>query len=89
LSETQVIEIGRQAIQVALLVALPMLAVSLVVGLLVSLFQVATSLQDVTLTFVPKIVAVGLTLIVAGHWILRLLLDFTRQLIEGIPRYVG
>ena len=57
-----------------------MLAVSLVVGLVVSLFQVATSLQDVTLTFVPKIVAVGLTLIVAAHWILQILLGFTRKM---------
>jgi flagellar biosynthetic protein FliQ len=89
MTEAQVIEIGRQTIQVALLVALPMLAVSLVVGLVVSLFQVATSLQDATLTFVPKILAVGLTLLLSGHWILRILIGFTRQLMSDFTRYVG
>lgn len=89
MSESQVIDIGTQAIQVALMVALPALAVSLVVGLLVSLFQVATSLQDVTLTFVPKIVAVGLTLVLTAHWTLRVLVGFTHRLIASIPSLVG
>jgi flagellar biosynthetic protein FliQ len=88
-SEAEVINIGRQAVQVALMVALPMLSVSLLVGLLVSLFQVATSLQDVTLTFVPKIVAVGVTLVLAAHWIFRVLLGFTQQLFQDIGRLVG
>ena len=83
-----VIDIGRQTIQIALMVAAPMLIVSLVVGLLISLFQVATSLQDVTLTFVPKITAVGLTLLLAAHWILQLLLSFTGNLIRGIPEFI-
>lgn len=89
MTEVQVIEIGRQAVQVALMVAAPMLAVSLVVGLLISLFQVATSLQDVTLTFVPKIVAVGVTLVVAAHWMFRILLGFTRDLLGGITGFIG
>ncbi len=85
MTETQVIEIGRQAIQVALMVALPLLAVSLVTGLTISLFQVATSLQDVTLTFVPKIVMVGLALLLSANWILRLLVEFTRSILNGVP----
>jgi flagellar biosynthetic protein FliQ len=89
MSETQVVDIARQAIQVALMVAMPMLAVSLVVGLLVSLFQVATSLQDVTLTFVPKIVAVGITLIVTAHWMFRVLLRFTHYLLQDFSRFIG
>lgn len=88
MSEALVIEIGRQAIQVALLVAMPMLGISLIIGLLISLFQVATSLQDVTLTFVPKIVAVGLTLVLAGGWMLRVLMDFTNHLLTNIPVFV-
>ena len=62
MSEELVLEVGRNAIEVTLMVAMPLLAVSLVIGLMISLFQVATSLQDVTLTFVPKIIAVGVTL---------------------------
>lgn len=85
MSEMAVLDIGRQALQAALMVALPLLLVSLVTGLLVSLFQVATSLQDVTLTFVPKILAVGATILLAGHWMLGLLLDFTRNLLESVP----
>ena len=65
-----------------------MLIVSLVVGLLISLFQVATSLQDVTLTFVPKIIAVGVTLVVAGSWMLRTLISFTHNLLAGLPSYL-
>jgi flagellar biosynthetic protein FliQ len=68
---------------------MPMLVVSLVVGLAVSLFQVATSLQDVTLTFVPKILAVGLTLLFAAHWMLGILLVFTRDLFSDFGRFVG
>ena len=89
MSESQVIDIARHAVQVALMVAAPMLIVSLVVGLMVSLFQVATSLQDVTLTFVPKIIAVGVTLIFAASWILRVLIGFTHQLFSSVPDLIG
>ena len=89
MSEAAVVEIGRQALQVALLAALPMLLASLVVGVLVSLIQVATSLQDATLTFVPKILAVGGALLLAGHWIIRILLDFTRHIFAALPGAVG
>ena len=89
MSEELVLEIGRHAIEVSLMVAMPLLVVSLVIGLLISLFQVATSLQDVTLTFVPKVVAVGLTIIVAGTWMLGVLVTFTRSLFELIPEIVS
>ena len=88
MSEALALEIGRQTIQVTLMVALPMLLVSMVIGLAISLFQVATSIQDVTLTFVPKIVAVGLTFILAGGWMLGLLIGFTRDLLTGIPGFL-
>lgn len=89
MNEALVIEIGRQTVQVALLVAMPLLLVSLVIGLAISLFQVATSLQDVTLTFVPKIVAVGLMLIFAGTWMLQVLVAFTRHMFETFPEVIG
>ncbi|HEU4400898.1 MAG TPA: flagellar biosynthesis protein FliQ [Candidatus Polarisedimenticolia bacterium] len=89
MNESAVIEIGRQALQVTLMAALPMLLASLVVGIVVSLVQVATSLQDATLTFVPKILAVGGSLVLAGHWIIRLLLEFTRHIFADLPGVIG
>ena len=79
MSESQVLEISRQALQVALMAAAPMLAVSMLMGLLISLIQVVTSLQDATLTFIPKVLAVAAALVIAGPWILHLLVDFTRM----------
>lgn len=89
MSEELVLEVGRNAIEVTLMVAAPLLIVSLVIGLIISLFQVATSLQDVTLTFVPKVVAVGVTIIIAGTWMLGVLVSFTRTLFELVPEVVS
>ena len=89
MSETYVLEISRQALHVALLVAAPMLAASLVVGILISLIQVATSLQDATLTFVPKILSVAAALLLAGNSIIHVLLDFTRQVFTALPAVLG
>ena len=89
MGQAEVVEIGRQGLQVALLVAGPLLVISLVIGLLISLFQVATSIQDVTLTFVPKIVAVAVALLLIGPWMLRTLIDFTQRLIESVPGLLG
>jgi flagellar biosynthetic protein FliQ len=88
-SDAFVIEIGRQTLEVTLLVAAPMLLASLVVGLLVSLFQVATSIQDGTLTFVPKIVATAAAALIAGGWMLHKLVDFTRHVFELVPKVTG
>jgi flagellar biosynthetic protein FliQ len=89
MSETFVLEISRQALQVALLVAMPMLAASLLVGIVVSLIQVATSLQDATLTFVPKIITVAAALLLAGNWMIHTLLDFTRRIFAALPAVLG
>ena len=89
MNEAMVVEVGTHAIQVTLIIAMPLLGVSLVTGLTVSLFQVATSLQDVTLTFVPKIIAVGLTLMLAAHWILRKLVSFTLDLLSDFSGIIG
>jgi flagellar biosynthetic protein FliQ len=84
-----VISLGRDAIQLALMVSLPLLGVGLVVGLLVAVFQATTQVQEMTLSFVPKIVAVLLTLLAASSWILQKLTVFTSNLIQDIPKFIG
>lgn len=81
----QVISIGKETLGVTLLVAMPCLAVSITVGLLVSIFQATTQIHDQTLIFVPKIVAVMVTLMLFGGWMLRTLVDFATRLIEQLP----
>ncbi len=85
MNEAQVLEVGQQALRVALIVSAPLLLASMVVGILVSIVQVATSLQDATLTFVPKILGVGLMLLLTGTWMLRTLVDFTHDLLTRLP----
>jgi flagellar biosynthetic protein FliQ len=84
-----VMSMARQAMQVALLLAAPLLLVALVVGLVVSLFQAATQINESTLSFIPKLIAVFLVVILAGPWMLNTMLDYMRQLLGGIPNYVG
>lgn len=84
-----VIEIGKQAIFVLLLVAAPMLLAALVTGLLVSIFQAATSINEATLSFIPKLVAMFVTLVFAGPWMLQILTDYMRRLFESLPQVVG
>ena len=81
-------QISRQTFETILLVGGPVLVVSLVVGLLISLFQAVTQLQEMTLTFVPKIIAVFITLLVALPWMVKVLVSFTRSILENIPQYV-
>lgn len=84
-----VMEIGRQAMEMTLLVSAPMLLVALVVGLIISIFQAATSLNETTLSFVPKLVAMLVTLIVAGPWMLQLMTDYMQRLFSSIPGLIG
>ncbi len=80
-----VVHIGAQTLRMVLLLSLPMLAVALVVGVAISLFQAVTQIQEQTLTFVPKIVAVFLVMALAAPWLVRTMVQFTRQLMESIP----
>lgn len=80
-----VITIGRDAITTMLLVAAPMLLSGLVIGLTISLFQAITQIQEMTLTFIPKIVIVAVSLLVFLPWMINILLDFTRGLFGTIP----
>jgi flagellar biosynthetic protein FliQ len=84
-----VITLGAQAIQVTLLVAAPLLLVALGVGLVISIFQAATQINEATLSFIPKLFAVFLTLIVAGPWMLIRMVDYIRQLFSSIPQLIG
>jgi len=75
-----VVEIGRELLFTALLLSLPTVAVSLIVGLLISIFQTVTSIQEQTLTFAPRIMAVGLALVLALPWTLQMLIQFTQRM---------
>ena len=80
-----IIDLARQALMVTLLVSLPLLAVALALGLLVGIFQAATSINEMTLTFVPKLIFVGIALSIFGGWQINIMVDFTRSIFERIP----
>ncbi len=80
-----VMNIGRDAMEITLLVAGPMLLVVLVIGLVVSIFQAATQINEATLSFIPKLVGVFVTLVVAGPWMLTTMVDYMRLVFTSIP----
>ncbi len=84
-----VMELGRQALELTLLVSGPLLMAALVTGLIVSIFQAATQINESTLSFIPRLVVMFITLIFAGPWMLQLLIDYIRRLFEGIPGMLG
>jgi len=85
----QVITLSQQALQVLLLLCAPVLAVALGIGLLVSVFQAATQINEMTLTFIPKLVGMLLTLLIAGPWMLTIMTDYMRNLFNSIPGMVN
>ncbi|MBK7251385.1 MAG: flagellar biosynthesis protein FliQ [Gammaproteobacteria bacterium] len=84
-----VMAVGTRALEMTMLLAAPLLLVALAVGLIVGIFQAATQINEMTLSFIPKLVAIGLTLAVAGPWMLKILVNYTRELIESIPGLIG
>ena len=80
-----IMEIGQHALYVAMLVAAPLLLTALAVGLLVGVIQAATQINEMTLSFIPKLIAMAVVALITGPWMLRTLVQFTRQLIEGLP----
>ena len=84
-----VMTMGRQAIEVTIMIAAPMLLVALAIGLIVSIFQAATQINETTLSFIPKLVGIFIALIIAGPWMLTVMLDYMRQMFTGIPGMVG
>ena len=84
-----VMYLGRQAIEVALMLAGPLLLAALVIGLVVSIFQAATQINEATLSFIPKLIGTFLVLMLAGPWMLQMMVDYIRQLFERIPQLIG
>jgi flagellar biosynthetic protein FliQ len=89
MTPTTVIEIGRQAVEVTLLISAPLFIAALATGLLISIFQAATQINEATLSFVPKLIVVFVTLIVAGPWMITVLTDFMQRLYGSIPSIIG
>jgi len=89
MNSTAVINIMSEALQVTLLVSAPLLLTALVVGLVVSVFQAATQINEMTLSFIPKLVGVFTAIVIAGPWILQILIDYTQRLFSSIPNMVG
>ncbi|MBC7357727.1 flagellar biosynthetic protein FliQ [Desulfacinum infernum DSM 9756] len=83
-----VIGMARQALETMLMVSLPVLLVSLIVGVLISLFQAITQIQEMTITFVPKIVVTFLSLLIFGTWMTGKMLSFTREILLNIPHWI-
>ena len=83
-----VVEFAKQAIILTISLSMPMLGLGLLVGLMVSVFQAVTQIQEMTLTFVPKIIAVFLGLLFAAPWMLDQLITFTTNILENIPMYI-
>ena len=84
-----VMDIAAKALYLVIQASLPILLVSLVIGLIVSIFQTVTSIQEQTLTFVPKILAIFVALIICGHWMLNKIVDFMTRLWSDFNLYIG
>lgn len=84
-----VLTIGQRMLEVVTMLAAPLLLPALAVGLLVGMFQAATQINEMTLSFIPKVAIVGLVLVLAGPWMLTTLVSFSRELIENIPALIG
>lgn len=89
MSPDEVMDIGRQAMHVTVLLAAPLLVSALVAGLLIGIFQAATQIQEMTLSFIPKLLVIAIAVVVAGPWMLDVVMDFTLTLYAAIPGLVG
>jgi flagellar biosynthetic protein FliQ len=81
--------IAQRALEMTLMLAAPLLLVALVVGLLVGIFQAATQINEMTLSFIPKMIGMATAMVIAGPWMLKQLVNYTRMLIESIPSLIG
>ncbi|MDE2138224.1 MAG: flagellar biosynthesis protein FliQ [Gammaproteobacteria bacterium] len=84
-----VMTIGSRALEITLMLAAPMLLVALVTGLIVGAFQAATQINEMTLSFIPKLIAISVALMIAGPWMLKVLVGYTRELFESIPSLIN
>ncbi|MBQ1867383.1 MULTISPECIES: flagellar biosynthesis protein FliQ [Selenomonas] len=84
-----VVQLGQEALFIVMLVSAPMLGLGLIVGLLVSVFQATTSIQEQTLAFIPKIIAVFVAILVFGPWMLRIMVEYLTNVLVNLPSYIG
>jgi flagellar biosynthesis protein FliQ len=89
MSPETVMTIGQRALEMTVLLAAPLLLVALVTGLVVGAFQAATQINEMTLSFIPKLLATALTLVIAGPWMLKMLVGYTRDLFHSIPMLIN
>ena len=89
MNSTAVISIVREALELTLIISAPLLLTALAAGLVVSVFQAATQINEMTLSFIPKLIAVFVAVVVAGPWMLQLMIDYTQRLFTSIPGMVG
>ena len=89
MTDTDILNIAIDTMFVALKLSAPILLTALVLGFAISLFQAMTQIQEFTLAFVPKVVGVGVALIISGNWMLHTLIDFTQDLFDRIPSLLG
>jgi len=84
-----VIVVGQEALKITIMLAAPLLLSALAIGLLVGMFQAATQIQEMTLSFIPKLAALAIALVIGGPWMLRTIVEFTTDLFMQIPALVG
>ena len=84
-----VIQLGQEALWIVMLVSAPMLGLGLIVGLLVSVFQATTSIQEQTLAFIPKIIAVFVAVLIFGPWMLSIMVEYVTNMLVNLPSYIG
>ena len=89
MTEQFIVDFAMDAIKTTLLVSAPMLGFGLITGLVISIFQAVTSIQELTLTFIPKILAVFLALFLFFPWIMRIMMSFTERILMNFPSYIG
>ena len=84
-----VVQLGQEALFIVMIVAAPMLGLGLMVGLMVSVFQATTSIQEQTLAFIPKIIAVFVAILIFGPWMLRIMVEYVTNIFVNLPQYIG
>ena len=89
MNQDTVVHLAQQAMELAMKVGGPLLLVGLAIGLIVSVFQAVTQIQEQTLTFIPKVVAMAVVVVVAGPWMLGQIVSYTQNLYESIPSLIG
>lgn len=85
MTDQTVIDLGSKAIMVAMEVAAPVLLAAMITGVIISIFQAATQINEQTLSFIPKVVGITVAMIICGPWILQIMLTFTKEIFNGIP----